>query len=504
MPFTPASVVKQVLKKRDQINDLNVIKEMTRLLFNLALRDKEAAALLFKEPNRFVACLPQVIPKEQLLQFAKAHHGNLVKQVIHVAAINKELAREMLQANIQRHHADQQFNVLLQQIQSHRQEPVHPPVKPLNGRTYLAVKHNPLVQEKNGVDGVMHENEFVPMVSRDTRNFNQKLCSAGSSAKREVILLDPNDPTLKALYNLLKAQLPITSDPQQILETVKTLTRSCLTGSKPEAFINECLRDGKRIIPLSDFIMQRQGVCRHHTLLNAYFLSRLVQDGLLKGEVIHHRQDFREGAHTWNVFRGQNGKTYSLDSLWNDVTCITDNPGAINSLYRQDVETEINNMHFQQAPEARLPQVPEVQPKQEPFLAFDIRAFKKQIRAELNVAEKIMQIKHVIENTQFTVGDYLLWKGGLMLQLADGSEKRVPHRVFDIYKLIKKNESHLSDPAIAQKLWADIQAHADNALKNPRTGRHEDTTAFYSDIVNNKIVADEPVNNAQREIRFIL
>jgi hypothetical protein len=352
MPYSPVSIVKAILTNRHKINNRDQIKEICSILFDLALRDSDAAETLFAEPNRFIQIIPDVLSKEKLLKFAHIHNEHLVEKLINLAKLsNVKLVQEMRQAALIKQNRDQQFNALLQRTQPIEREPILPvgqkQQNDLIGRTHLAIQRNPLIRDKNNTKGIMLHNEFIPMVTRHTRDFSKKLCSLGASISREAILLDPDDPLLKTLYEQLQKQLPTSSDPQVILEEVKKLTRSCFTGKNVDSLVKENLRNGKQIISLSEFILRRQGVCRHHTLLNAYLLSRLVQDGLLLGEVIHHRQDVAQnGAHAWNVFRAQNGKVYSLDSLWNDVTCITDNPGAINSLYRHNVEEKIKEMHF--------------------------------------------------------------------------------------------------------------------------------------------------------------
>ena len=49
--------------------------------------------------------------------------------------------------------------------------------------------------------------EKIPCVTRDTRNFNTQLCSAGVSDSREALLLLPKSETLQAEYATLKGKL---------------------------------------------------------------------------------------------------------------------------------------------------------------------------------------------------------------------------------------------------------------------------------------------------------
>ena len=503
MPYTPELIVKNALKNRHNITDTEQLREICETLFDLALRDKSAAEALFEKVNRFVQAIPNVITKEKLLQFARTYDEILVEKLILQCRLsNTDLGQEMRQELGKKPLIDKKLNDLLKRVQEidiPQPAPQQPNINVIS-RTNLAIERNPLVIDRDNKKGVMVGDRFVPMVNRETRDFNQKLCSVGSSMSREVILLDPQDALLKALYQQLKKQLPSSNDPQIILEAVKKLTRECFKGDKPESFIAERLRNDKSIISLGDFIRKSEGVCRHHTLLNTYFLSRLVHDRLLKGDVIHHRQNFgHDGAHTWNIFQAQNGKVYSLDSLWNDVTCISDNPGRINSLYREDVEATIQAMHFSKPR------------KEEPVRATPepVRATPAPVRATpapviinnqpVSAAEKLNHIKHYIENNHFTVGDYLLWQGGLMLKLEDGTEKRVPHRVYEMYQAIRNCD--VNHPVSAQKAWETVQTHAQDALDNPRGGRDSKTTAFYNTVVNDNLVlleADPTQGNKPR------
>ena len=455
MPTAAAEQVKALLEHRHHITDKEQKIQWCRFLFDLALSDSDAAEALLATPNRFVQIIPEAISREKLLKFAATRSEALVNKLIIEAGLSSHLKEEMLQAAARPKNLDQKFDAI--RNMNRKQDGSE-------GRTLLAIQNNRQLQKKDNSHGIMVNNEFIPMVDRNTRDFNKKLCSVGASKDREVIFLDPEDELLKKLYERLKNHLPSPSNPEIILDEIKKLTQRCFKEGNPDPFIENNLKNGKKIISLSEFIRKGQGVCRHHTLLNAYFLSRLVKDGVLEGQVIHHRQDFaQEGAHTWNIFQAQNGKVYSLDSLWNNVTCITDNPGAINSLYGHDVEKKINEMHFP---------VPPIR-KQSP---------REQLKSISTPADKIDKIKKYIENSHFPVGNYFLWKGGLTLNLDDGRQKRLPHRVYEIYKAIQND-----DYSNLEELWGTIKTHAENALNNPRRGRNTTTTTFYENIVNERV-----------------
>ncbi|CDZ77794.1 hypothetical protein BN59_02084 [Legionella massiliensis] len=476
--YTPESLTREIIKKRHSITNSDKLRKISLFLFDLAIRNKDAAEALLEQPHRLLGVIASNSSEEKLLQFARANSPKLVEKFISYTTLNSDLANKMRHAASNKPQ-NNEFNAFLQDVRSRR-----PQMPRQDGRTFLAVRNNDQVIRINHIEGVYIDGKFTPIVDRGTRDFNKRLCSVGVSSKREILLLDPQDKVLQDLYAKLKWQLRHASNPREILEIIKNLTQTCFPGGQPDEFIARKLRSDK-VISLSEFILQGQGVCRHHTLLNSYFLSRLVQDGLLHGEVIHHRQDFDRGAaHAWNLYRDRDGKVYSLDSLWNDVTCVTDNPGALNNLYRQHyLEGEINRMHFRGIPIEQKIQKQVISPPRPVNELFNNprNMISPQGFEDWKLREKINQIKTDIENNVFEVGSYCFFQGGLTLTLDNGTEKRVPHRVYKIYEAIRKHGDYSESVEV---LWAEIQKHAKDGFENPRQGQQEETTAFYSDIAN--------------------
>lgn len=100
---------------------------------------------------------------------------------------------------------------------------------------------------------------------------------------------------------------------------------------------------------------------------------------------------------------------------------------------------------------------------------------------------RLEQIKSHILATEWKVGNYFLFKGGVM-----HGDKRLPHRVNDILTLIEKVENNEFQPKAA---YAQIVEKAKEAIDNPRTGRASQTTNFYQDIYSHHILHESYLLN---------
>lgn len=119
-------------------------------------------------------------------------------------------------------------------------------------------------------------------------------------------------------------------------------------------------------------------------------------------------------------------------------------------------------------------------------------AFNQKLNSDVNVPvvpenndirANLESIKTHIMSTEWKVGDYWLFKGGVM-----HGDKRVPHRVNDILNLIEQVNKNQLDPKTA---YEQIVEKAKEAIDNPRRGRFSSTTQFYADIFNHHILAQE-------------
>ncbi len=187
----------------------------------------------------------------------------------------------------------------------------------------------------------------IACVDRFTRNFNQSLLSVGSSPKRENILLSPYSPTVMAHYQTFKETLSPCKN--KALTTRSILKMLCLYSANLFAsrdvndFIQQRINHPtcpQKLITLNAFMTLQKGVCRHSALLNACFLSKLIEDGLIEGTIIHHRQSFpqKNSSHTWVLFLSDDGRLYSLDSSYRKLLVVSTIPDLemLDLLYKDD------------------------------------------------------------------------------------------------------------------------------------------------------------------------
>lgn len=189
-----------------------------------------------------------------------------------------------------------------------------------------------------------NEKSFFVVSSKTKNFFSYPTASCGSSDKREVALLDPNNsPLLTQHFQALSKQLlGKEQDEIFIVNTVLAYVRNAIfpTHSLPDlesqvaAFIDEkrhntsaahtCILNSRiPVISIDEFIGKRIGVCRHHALVTAYLLDGLTkciststQKPFLSGNVKFIRGNVPGGAHAWVNFVSKNRKMH-IDTLWN-------------------------------------------------------------------------------------------------------------------------------------------------------------------------------------------
>lgn len=428
--------IQSVFNNRATLN-LEQLNAYAKEFFNLALQDADSARLLATTNNRITQKFKIVIKQEDLVLFMKKY-PDLIKGLDKNWLLDSHMWMKLMLMAKEPGQPKKQRELL---------------AKEFDGRTQHAVLNNQFIRKDEDTERltVEYKGTKYPLITRHTRHFNQPLVSAGGTS-RELILLYPQSPKLQEIYNTLKQEIVAGASTKEILQKIMTTTRNQLKGTDIDEFVNEQLKiNGGALIPLDVFLERGIGVCRHHSLLNAYLLTRLVQDEILEGDVIHHRQDFKKGAHTWNVFRDhRDGKLYSLDSLWNNITSLAEKPGAINTLYREDVESVIAQ-HFGPA------------------------------QTESNARKVLVNIKFYIESQPFEVKDYFFMKGGVEVNTSYGNSLRLPHHVAEIYQLLNSTNPDESN------LLNRIQEIARSALEGADKTQYESTHKFYQMIVENKV-----------------
>jgi hypothetical protein len=99
--------------------------------------------------------------------------------------------------------------------------------------------------------------------------------------------------------------------------------------------------------------------------------------------------------------------------------------------------------------------------------------------------ERLIIIKNYIEQTQFVVGNYCFFQGGVLCDMEGGEAKvkRLPHRVAEIYQLIITKK--YTDP---DALLDKIKMCAKDGGLNPRRDQAFSTREFYNNVLQNKVV----------------
>lgn len=101
----------------------------------------------------------------------------------------------------------------------------------------------------------------------------------------------------------------------------------------------------------------------------------------------------------------------------------------------------------------------------------------------LPIEEHLQHIKEHIRNTEWKVGNYFFFKGGV-----DNDGQRFPHRVDKMLKAIAKFEN---GEVAAKTAYDEIVKFAQEAIDKPRNGQDPSSKAFYLDVVNHRVLGDD-------------
>lgn len=187
---------------------------------------------------------------------------------------------------------------------------------------------NPHVKTDESGAYVEVSGKRIPCITRQTREFNQQLISAGSSNTRAMVSLNPVSPRLKKLYREFKNKLSDSDELFTILQKMNHFSREVFP--KHDDWLsryNHLVRNypyarDRKIIPLSYWVEKKVGVCTHYAVLNCFLLQALQTDVGINVDIILHRQEFkkRKMAHAWNIVYDNDSRCwYSLDSAKNKI-----------------------------------------------------------------------------------------------------------------------------------------------------------------------------------------
>lgn len=207
---------------------------------------------------------------------------------------------------------------------------------------------------------------YTPIASNQFGFSKRKLISCGSSHEREFILCDfGRSPLLKEHYKKLVKRLKKAIPPgshsvptaialsvimsyirKEIFPYDENFSLTQATKKAVKAYKTthpeHCLMfkngiDSIPVVPIDYFVEQQIGVCRHHALVAAMLIDKLMDKygGILipKGIVQHLRDNMKNGgAHVWVALIEPDGTKWHLDTLWQMAGRI------LNSTYRAMLE----------------------------------------------------------------------------------------------------------------------------------------------------------------------
>lgn len=199
---------------------------------------------------------------------------------------------------------------------------------------------------KNGL--LRFNNVFYTPLSGNAEDISTKpTASCGSSATREVVLLNPDKSPLlnkhferlvQKLIKLEKNHGPLNEE-TKLFVILRYIRKNIFPACKDDNIVEKTNEFVKKtpmkqrvpvkkyqvpIIPIDAFIQANVGVCRHHGMVAAYLIDKLCKNPadkpMLNGIVQHMRDNIkREGAHVWITYVNGTNK-FHLDTLWGVLT----------------------------------------------------------------------------------------------------------------------------------------------------------------------------------------
>ncbi|HVV66947.1 MAG TPA: hypothetical protein VHB72_02655 [Candidatus Saccharimonadales bacterium] len=144
------------------------------------------------------------------------------------------------------------------------------------------------------------------VLGRNSKKINGGVYLGGGA--REAIVADGDSEIIDKVYRPLHTALRLArrAVPERtVLSAVRARVAQVMPYDGDMAEMISSRYYGDQLIPLSDFIKNRAGVCRHQGLLSALLLERLIADGLLEGEpgIQRNNKPDRGGPHAWGILK---------------------------------------------------------------------------------------------------------------------------------------------------------------------------------------------------------
>lgn len=200
------------------------------------------------------------------------------------------------------------------------------------GRTELGIVRIKKAGKYRPPDNLSPKGYFIdrPIIGQDTP-INGGVYLGGEG--REAIVVDDRiDEYLVKAHETLRNRITRLRgqkiDDLRILREVYNLTKQTLPFDERRAENLAARFDIDQKVTLGRFIQEKAGVCRHQSLLGAYFLEKLKGERFLNGKVSIDRNSIGIlGSHAWARYTDKQGEVYILDATKDFVGRLKD-PGA--------------------------------------------------------------------------------------------------------------------------------------------------------------------------------
>lgn len=165
----------------------------------------------------------------------------------------------------------------------------------------------------------------MEVIERDTRvNKRVHLFSPdGHQVEGALVVDDERSPELKTIYNEVLGRMVSRAKEKRFID--KNLAFGAISTVVNEVFprwngVMEAERElsnsfSGKLMDIGENIRAQLGVCEHITLVAAYIMERLIDEGYLRGRVSVDRNYIpeRKVSHAWVRYTSKDGKVFILD-----------------------------------------------------------------------------------------------------------------------------------------------------------------------------------------------